>query len=103
MFPSKWSLLLVLLYIILGFSSVLSQLPIPKKPLGYVFNSGKESAPIHLEIYADLTCPDCQQCWPIVKQLADFYGPERLRLVFQLFALPYHTNSFIAAQVFRPN
>lgn len=101
--PSKLLLPLVLLNIFLSFSLVLCQIPIPKKPLGYVFNNGKESAPIHLEIYADLTCPDCQQCWPIVKQLADFYGPEKLRLVVQTFALPYHTNSFIAAQVVYSN
>lgn len=92
-------LLLFLLNIILTFSSILCQVPIPKKSLGYVYNGGKDSAPIHLEIYADLTCPDCKQCWPTVKQLADFYGPEKLRLVLQTFALPYHTNSFLAAKV----
>ena len=80
-------------------SAVLCQTPIPKKPLGYVFNNGKSSAPIHLEIYADLTCSDCQQAWPTVKQVAEIYGPDKVRLVFQPFPLPYHTNSFIAAKV----
>ncbi|KXJ29487.1 uncharacterized protein LOC110247568 [Exaiptasia diaphana] len=79
-------------------STVLCQTPIPKKPLGFVFNNGKSSAPVHLEIYADLTCPDCQQAWPTIKQVAEVYGPDKVRVVFQSFPLPYHTNSFVAAQ-----
>ncbi|XP_031559959.1 uncharacterized protein LOC116296138 [Actinia tenebrosa] len=84
--------------VLLAVSSTLCQSNIPKNPLGYVFNGGKPTAPIHLEIFADLTCPDCQQAWPVVKQVAEYYGPEKLRMVFQTFPLAFHTNAFIAAQ-----
>lgn len=93
-------LLCLILSLFIAITSVLCQITIPKKPLGYVFNNGKWTAPINLEIYADLTCPDCQQSWPVVKQLAEAYGPDKLRLVFQTFPLPYHNNAFVAAQVF---
>lgn len=90
-----------ILSIFLAISSTNCQTNIPNKPLGYVYNNGKATAPIHLEIYADLTCPDCQQAWPVLKQVAEFYGPEKLRVVFQTFPLAFHNNAFIAAQVFR--
>jgi hypothetical protein len=91
---------LVSMLVFLALSSTHCQISIPKKPLGYIYGGGKPTAPIHLEIYADVTCPDCQQAWPIVKQVAELYGPEKLRLIFQTFPLPFHTNAFIAAQVF---
>ncbi|EDO39409.1 predicted protein [Nematostella vectensis] len=72
--------------------------PIPKKPLGYVYGNGKPTAPIHLEAFVDLTCPDCQQAWPTIKQVAKLYGPDTILVLVQPFPLPYHTNAFIAAQ-----
>ncbi|PFX31484.1 uncharacterized protein LOC111322105 [Stylophora pistillata] len=75
-----------------------SQIPLPKRPLGFVYKGGEPTAPIHLEAFVDLTCPDCQQTWPTVKKVADMYGPETVQFTLQLFPLPYHTNAFLAAQ-----
>ena len=76
-----------------------SQIPLPKRPLGFVYKGGEPTAPIHLEAFVDLTCPDCQQAWPTLKKVADMYGPETVQFTLQLFPLPYHTNAFLAAQV----
>ena len=76
-----------------------SQIPLPKRPLGFVYKGGEPSAPIHLTAFVDLTCPDSQQAWPTVKKVADMYGPTTIQFTVQLFPLPYHTNAFIAAQV----
>ena len=78
-----------------------SQIPLPKRPLGFIYKGGEPSAPIHLTAFVDLTCPDSQQAWPTVKKVADMYGPTTILLTVQLFPLPYHTNAFMAAQVSR--
>ena len=78
-----------------------SQIPLPKRPLGFIYKGGEPSAPIHLTAFVDLTCPDSQRAWPTVKKVADMYGPETIRFTVQLFPLPYHTNAFMAAQVSR--
>ena len=46
-----------------------SQIPLPKRPLGFVYKGGEPSAPIHLTAFVDLTCPDSQQAWPTVKKV----------------------------------
>ena len=76
-----------------------SQIPLPKRPLGFIYAGGEPSAPIHLTAFVDLTCPDSQQAWPTVKKVADVYGPETIQFTVQLFPLPYHTNAFMVAQV----
>lgn len=76
-----------------------SQIPFPKRPLGFVFSGGEPTAPIHLSAFVDLTCPDCKQAWPTVKKVAALYGPSVLQFKVLLFPLPYHTNAFMAAQV----
>ena len=75
------------------------QIPFPKRPLGFIYKGGESSASIHLTAFVDLTCPDSQQAWPIVKKVADMYGPQTIQFTVQLFPLPYHTNAFFAAQV----
>lgn len=75
------------------------QIPLPKRPLGFIYKGGEPSAPIHLSAFVDLTCPDCQQAWPTVKKVVDMYGPHTIQFTVQLFPLPYHTNAFMAAQV----
>ena len=76
-----------------------SQIPLPRRPLGFVYKGGDPSAPIHLTAFVDVTCPDSKQAWPTVKKIADMYGPKVIQFTVQLFPLPYHTNAFMAAQV----
>ena len=89
-------------YLLLGtalMAVVKGQIPFPKRPLGFIYNEGEQSAPIHLTAFVDLTCPDSKQAWPTVKKVADIYGPQTIQFTVQLFPLPYHTNAFVAAQV----
>ncbi|XP_078363387.1 uncharacterized protein LOC144647455 [Oculina patagonica] len=71
-------------------------LPLPKRPSGFVYNSGKSSAPVHLSAFLDLTCGDSQQAWPVIKKLAKSYGPEKLRVTVNFFALAYFYHAFIS-------
>ncbi|KAK2574525.1 hypothetical protein P5673_000707 [Acropora cervicornis] len=89
----------LVVFIALVLACVESQIPFPKRPLGFVFSGGEPTAPIHLSAFVDLTCPDCKQAWPTVKKVAALYGPSVLQFKVHLFPLPYHTNAFMAAQM----
>lgn len=78
---------------------VYGQIPIPRREVGFVYGSAKRDAPIHLDFYIDLICPDSQLAFPTMLKIADFYGPEVLVLNTHLFPLPYHRNGFYAAKV----
>lgn len=95
---TKMKNLLVSLLLAASLQGLDSQLPLPHRPLGFVYNGGEPSAPVHLEAFVDMLCPDCQQAFPVIEKLAQVYGPSTLRLTLQLFPLPYHTNAFITAQ-----
>ncbi|XP_071093181.1 uncharacterized protein [Haliotis cracherodii] len=75
-----------------------AQIPIPKREVGFVYNSGSPMAPVHLDFYIDQICPDSKQAWPTILKLADTYGPSVLQLTTHLFPLPYHRNSFYASK-----
>lgn len=66
---------------------------------GFVYNGGDADAPVQLEAFVDLTCPDSRDAWPVFTRIADSYGAHRLRLTVHLFPLPYHRNAHIAAAV----
>ncbi|XP_067664251.1 uncharacterized protein [Haliotis asinina] len=75
-----------------------AQIPIPRREVGFVYNSGSASAPIHLDFYIDQMCPDSKMAWPTILKVADSYGPSVLQLNTHLFPLPYHRNSFYASK-----
>eukprot|EP00128_Syssomonas_multiformis_P010911 Colp12_sorted_trinity150504_noHs@5050 len=74
-----------------------AQVPIPSRPPGLTY-SGKADAPIQLDAFLDLLCPDSKAAWPTLKALATSYGNETFRLNVHLFPLPYHHNAFIATR-----
>jgi hypothetical protein len=67
------------------------------------FHSSHPSPDLHpsppplQETYEDPLCPDCAAAWPTVLQVLQHYGPEKVRLTYHLFPLPYHTWSFTAS------
>ena len=75
------------------------ELPTPGRPVGFVYKGGKANAPVQLEAFVDLTCPDSRTVWPVLKEIAEFYGQDKLRLIVYLFPLPYHRNAHIATSV----
>lgn len=77
----------------------LGQIPIPKRPLGFVYNGGEADAPVHLDVYMGPLCPDSQMAFPTITQLATSYGPKTFQLNIHLFPLPYHRNAFLVAMV----
>jgi protein-disulfide isomerase len=59
---------------------------------------GSPDAPLTLLEYGDYECPDCRNALPIVRQLAEEFGP-RLRVVFRNFpVVTIHQHASVAAQ-----
>nr|KAG5702297.1 hypothetical protein BaRGS_002964 [Batillaria attramentaria] len=78
--------------------AVEGQVPIPRRKVGFVYGSGQANAPLYLDFYIDLICPDSKAALPTILQVADYYGPDKLLLTTHLFPLPYHRNGFYAAK-----
>ena len=78
--------------------SVTAQVPIPHRPLGFIYKNASSSAPIHIDVYLDLACPDSKHAFPVMEQVADYYK-QSVRLKVLMFPLPYHRNSHFAAIV----
>ncbi|KAI8507444.1 hypothetical protein Bbelb_148240 [Branchiostoma belcheri] len=74
-------------------------LPLPDIPTGYVYKNGNPLAPIQIEMFGDLVCPDFRNAFPVLKEVADWYGPNLLCLKIHLFPLPYHKYAFLTHQV----
>lgn len=83
--------------IFLGAAS--SQLIIPPRPLGYIYNNGSFTAPIHMDVHMGPLCPDSAAAFPNVKQVADYYTRAMLKLTLHMFPLPYHRQSYFTATV----
>jgi len=76
--------------------SVNAQTPIPPRYDGFAFG-GPSSAPILLEGFFDVLCPDCAAGWPTINKVIAHYG-NQLNFIMHTFPLPYHTNAFFANQ-----
>ncbi|KAJ5072913.1 hypothetical protein M0811_09125 [Anaeramoeba ignava] len=77
-------------------SIVFSQAPIPKRPDGH--KQGDINAPVYLEMFCDLLCPDCAHSWPTIKNVLEYYGSSKIYFIFHVFPLPYHTSAFFMAE-----
>ena len=73
--------------------------PIPPTPHGIVYKGGMHSAPLQLEQFGEFLCKDVKKTWTVLKPVADYYGPSRLRLRLYQYPLPYHQYAFLATQV----
>lgn len=76
-----------------------AQVPIPTKPVGFVYGNGSRDAPVQIGVYIDLACPDSKMTFPTMLQVADMYPKDKLRMKFLVFPLPYHRNAHFAAIV----
>ena len=81
------------------FGVVSSQLIIPHHPLGYVYSNGSLSAPINVDVHMGPLCPDSSATFPTIKQVADHYTRDTLKLTLHEFPLPYHRQSYFTAIV----
>lgn len=80
-------------------SIVTSQVPIPKRKLGYIFGDVKGLTPVNVDAFLGPVCPDSKEVFPTLLQLANHYGTEVFTLRMHMFPLPYHRNSFLVAMV----
>lgn len=85
----------VLVFCFLSLSAC--QLIIPKRKLGYVYNGANSDALIHLDVHLGPLCPDSGVTFPVVKQVAEHYGKDNLKLTVHMFPLPYHQQAFLTA------
>jgi len=72
--------------------------PIPHVYDGYTF--GDPDAALHLEMFYDIMCPNCRSSFPSVKAIFEKLQKNgtKLKITLHTFPLPYHHNSFLAAQ-----
>ena len=92
---------LVIFTLVTLFGLCESGVPIPKRPPGFVYRETEASAmaPVHIDNYIDLICKDARKSFPVLREVADLYGPDRVRLSSVMFPLPYHPHAFYAAAV----
>lgn len=74
------------------------QLPIPPHKLGFEYQHNTHDAPVQVDMFIDVLCPDSKAAHPVLTSLAQEYAPDQFKLVFHLFPLPYHQHAFTAAQ-----
>jgi protein-disulfide isomerase len=70
--------------------------PLPNSPDGYFW--GNPTAPVVVDVYLDLLCPDSAALWPTFLQVLQYYGPTQIQGVLHTFPLPYHTWAFVVNQ-----
>eukprot|EP00057_Strongylocentrotus_purpuratus_P004293 XP_003728415.1 PREDICTED: uncharacterized protein LOC100888511 [Strongylocentrotus purpuratus] len=75
-----------------------AQAPIPLRPPGFFYSNGSCDAPIQLQSFVDLMCPDSKAAWRTYQKVADYYGPSTVRFSALIFPLPYHRAAMVAAQ-----
>jgi protein-disulfide isomerase len=60
---------------------------------------GNANAPVTLEEFGDFECPPCGMLHPILKDIAQQYGPGKVRIIFREFPLvPNHAHALAAAR-----
>ncbi|KAA0148818.1 hypothetical protein FNF29_06443 [Cafeteria roenbergensis] len=75
------------------------EVPIPSAPDGFRYNvTSNRTAPVQIEGYFDLMCPDTRAAWPALKSALDSFDPASVAFTMHLFPLPYHHNSYLAAE-----
>ena len=67
-------------------------IPVPNRPTGIKY--GPSGAPINIEVFVDITCPDCATEYATVKKVLDAY-PTQVNVVYHFFELPSHTWSYV--------
>ncbi|XP_070572856.1 uncharacterized protein [Ptychodera flava] len=77
------------------------QIPLPRRPLGYVYDNGASTAPVQIDLFVCLLCPDNNSSLSTALEVADHYGPRLVRLTLHGYPVPYLKGSFLAAQATR--
>ena len=62
-------------------------------------SEGNSEPKVELEFVLDLVCPDSARSWEVMKALIPKFSSDDLRIVLEVYPLPFHRNSFILSQV----
>jgi protein-disulfide isomerase len=68
----------------------------PDKQVRYANTLGPANAPVTIEFFSDLQCPQCARYEPIVKSLKQEYG-DKVRMILRHFPLSAHEHALPAA------
>ena len=76
-----------------------SPIPVLTPPPGWVLGSNHNNAPVVLEVFLDLVCPDSARAWHMLHQLREDHSDEDLKIIVHTYELPYHRNAYTISQV----
>ena len=72
--------------------------PIVQVGLGSNPPKGNPKAPVTIVEFSDYQCPFCKRAEPTVTEVLKAYGPDKVRLVYRNFPLPFHNDARPAAE-----
>jgi protein-disulfide isomerase len=72
--------------------------PIVQVGLGTIPPKGNPKAPVTIIEFSDYECPFCKRAEPTVAEVLKAYGPDKVRLVYRNFPLPFHNDARPAAE-----
>ena len=58
---------------------------------------GNAKAPVTIVEFSDFECPYCSRALPVLQQIKQEYGPDKVRIVFRDMPLPSHSRAIPAA------
>jgi hypothetical protein len=59
---------------------------------------GKRDAPVTIVMWSDFQCPYCSRVEPTLQHVKDAYGPDKVRIIWKNYPLPFHQNAKPAAE-----
>jgi len=72
--------------------------PVVEVGLGTIPPRGNPKAPVTIIEFSDYQCPFCKRAEPTVEEVLKAYGPDKVRLVYRNFPLPFHSDARPAAE-----
>jgi protein-disulfide isomerase len=72
--------------------------PLVEVGLGTIPPMGNPKAPVTIIEFSDYECPFCKRAESTVQEVLKAYGPDKVRLVYRNFPLPFHNDARPAAE-----
>ena len=72
--------------------------PVVEVGLGTIPPKGNPKAPVTIIEFSDYQCPFCKRAETTVQEVLKAYGPDKVRLVYRNFPLPFHSDARPAAE-----